>query len=277
MTNRLELSWNLDGFVDEQRYYCSETAIDVNNLPAPKAVLANDARSYVDAAIDVGKTYYVAVGSVKNGVEKISDVVAVNAGGDPHWSNVVSLLRFESGFADDKGKIWTAIGSPTISNGELILNGSSGLTTSAAGFDFGTDDFTIEAFLRQTEPTSKWREIFMANEGYGINTMLYDKKLVIARENVAIDYVSTVLAPQDTLIHLAWSRVAGVVKGFINGTQVFSGSYTPNFSSTALHSLGINNYGGNVNGLIGAIESFRVTKGVGRYTANFTPEPFKNY
>ena len=37
MTNRLELNWELDGVVDEQRYYCSETPIDPLNLPVPKA------------------------------------------------------------------------------------------------------------------------------------------------------------------------------------------------------------------------------------------------
>ncbi|RLL31774.1 hypothetical protein D9K80_14640, partial [Acinetobacter cumulans] len=37
-TNRLELNWKLDGFVDEQRYYCSETAIDPLNLPPHKAI-----------------------------------------------------------------------------------------------------------------------------------------------------------------------------------------------------------------------------------------------
>ena len=72
--NRLELNWKLDGFVDEQRYYCSETQIDPENLPAPKAVLVNDVRSYVDAAIEIDKTYYVCVGSVKNGVEKLSEI-----------------------------------------------------------------------------------------------------------------------------------------------------------------------------------------------------------
>ena len=54
-------NWDLDGFVDEQRYYCSETPIDPENLPLPKAVLAGDVRTYVDTAIEVGKTYYVAV------------------------------------------------------------------------------------------------------------------------------------------------------------------------------------------------------------------------
>lgn len=78
-TNRLELNWNLDGFVDEQRYYCSEMPIDPENLPLPKAVFAGDARTYVDTAVEVGKTYFVRVSTVRNGVEKLSDQVSVIA------------------------------------------------------------------------------------------------------------------------------------------------------------------------------------------------------
>lgn len=77
MTNRLELNWKLDGFVDEQHYYCSETLIDPENPPTPKAVLAGDVRTYTDTAIDAGKTYYVAVSSVKNLVEKISAQIEI--------------------------------------------------------------------------------------------------------------------------------------------------------------------------------------------------------
>ncbi len=72
MTNRLELNWKVDGFVDEQRYYCSETPIDPLALPVPKAVLAGDALTYIDANIEAGRTYYVAVGSVRNDIEKLS-------------------------------------------------------------------------------------------------------------------------------------------------------------------------------------------------------------
>jgi hypothetical protein len=81
MTNRLELNWKLDGFVDEQRYYCSETPIDIANLPVPKAVLAGDARTYTDAAIELDKTYSIAFGAVKNGVEKLSIVVSISTAG----------------------------------------------------------------------------------------------------------------------------------------------------------------------------------------------------
>lgn len=78
MTNRLELNWKLDGFVDEQRYYCSETPIDVNDLPTAKAILSADVRTYLDTTIETGKKYYVRIGSVKNGVEKISAESTVN-------------------------------------------------------------------------------------------------------------------------------------------------------------------------------------------------------
>lgn len=74
MTNRLELNWKLDGFVDEQRYYCSESPIDPESLPIPKAILTADMRTYIDTAVESGKTYYVAVGSVKNSVEKLSEI-----------------------------------------------------------------------------------------------------------------------------------------------------------------------------------------------------------
>ncbi|MCU4310428.1 discoidin domain-containing protein [Acinetobacter radioresistens] len=77
MTNRLELNWELDGFVDEQRYYCSETPIDTANLPVPKAVLASDVRIHTDVTVELGKMYHVCISSVKNNVEKFSNQVSI--------------------------------------------------------------------------------------------------------------------------------------------------------------------------------------------------------
>ena len=73
MTNRLELNWSLDGFVDEQRYYCSETPIDIENLPVPKAIFAGDVRTHIDSDCVAGKKYYLRIGAVKNNLEKMSD------------------------------------------------------------------------------------------------------------------------------------------------------------------------------------------------------------
>ena len=275
MTNRLELNWKLNGFVDEQRYYCSETPIDLENLPPPSAVLMGDVRTHVDTNIEAGKTYYVCVSSVKNDVEKLSDEKVVRAGGDEYWSNVVSLLRFENGIVDDTGRIWNTVGSPVVQNGVIALNGSSGLTTNSAGFDFGTGDFTIEAFISQSSPNAQWREIFMADSGYGINMMLYNRKLTIAREGVANDYISSSEILQGVSKHIAVSRNSGVVRGFVDGIKTFEGAYTHSFSSSALHSLGSRSNG--VNGFVGSIDQFRVTKGVGRYISNFIPKDFINF
>lgn len=80
MTDRLEINWKLDGFVDEQRYYCSETPIDVNNLPEPKATIFNNLKSYTDYDVILGKHYYIRLGALKNGVQKISEQVSVKVG-----------------------------------------------------------------------------------------------------------------------------------------------------------------------------------------------------
>ena len=62
--NALEIEWDFEN-VTKHNYYCSETPIDPENLPVPKAVLAGEARSYIDTHVEVGKTYYVRVGSQK--------------------------------------------------------------------------------------------------------------------------------------------------------------------------------------------------------------------
>ena len=77
MTNRLELNWKVDGFVDEQRYYCSETPIDASSLPEPKVVLLGDARTYTDSSIELEKIYHVRIGSVKNNIEKLSSEIVI--------------------------------------------------------------------------------------------------------------------------------------------------------------------------------------------------------
>lgn len=80
MTNRLELNWKLDGFVDEQRYYCSKTPIDVNNLPTPKAILDSTFRSYVDTDVLENHKYYIRISSIRSGFEKISNEVEISTG-----------------------------------------------------------------------------------------------------------------------------------------------------------------------------------------------------
>jgi len=129
MTNRLELHWKLDGFVDEQRYYCSETPIDINNLPDPKIVFAGDVYAYIDTAIDAEKTYYLRIGSLKNGIEKISDEVSVSTG----VQQLYRYVRLEI-TANNGGAFFTAVQEVELSSvfgGVDITNPSMGVTSSS--------------------------------------------------------------------------------------------------------------------------------------------------
>ncbi|RKG31503.1 hypothetical protein D7V32_08545, partial [Acinetobacter tianfuensis] len=118
MTNRLEWEWKLDGFVDEQRYYCSEFPIDPENLPSPKAVLSGDARTHTDTDIEVGKTYYGRFSSVKNGTEKLSDEKAVTT------EKLLVFMPLTAGIEDfgSLGLNWSKQGSITHSSDGAYFN-----------------------------------------------------------------------------------------------------------------------------------------------------------
>ena len=143
MTNRLELNWELDGVVDEQRYYCSEAPIDPNNLLVAKAILAGDVRTYVDTDIDVGKTYYARIGSVKNGVEKVSSQVIADT---VDYNKYTAYFRLDD-FLDKKGGAnLTPIGNTLIIEGTAYFDGSGDWLQrpDTISTTFGTGNLTVE-------------------------------------------------------------------------------------------------------------------------------------
>lgn len=152
MTNRLELNWKLDGFVDEQRYYCSETPINQLNLPLPKAVLAGDVRAYIDSAIETGKTYYICVGSVKNGVEKVSTERAIKA---DKVLNFITM-RFDLVDSGSSPAIWSKVGDVAFSeiNGATFTSVNQYVYQDTKFINFNLN-FKISFTIRRTsQPTS---------------------------------------------------------------------------------------------------------------------------
>ena len=124
-SNRLELNWSLDSFVDEQRYYCSETPIDPENLPVPKAVLAGDVRAYVDTDIEAGKTYYIGIGSVKNSVEKLSEIKEISTGGYRYYRIYITENNSEPYTAIQEIEMATVLDGGDITLPAMATNQSS--------------------------------------------------------------------------------------------------------------------------------------------------------
>lgn len=138
MTNRLELNWKVDGFIDEQRYYCSETPIDPENLPTPTAVLPGDVFTYTDNSnLDMGKKYHVRVSSVKNSVEKISNEKVILFGEAWTPNNLTN-----------KAKLWLSPENVITDNSNRI---SQAIDLSGSGYDFTQSANSFKPLL-QNDP-----------------------------------------------------------------------------------------------------------------------------
>lgn len=210
---------------------------------------------------------------------------AAPSDGDVHFSAVSLLLHMDGAdggimFTDSSSgpKAVTAVGQAKISTAQSKWGGASGYFnggTSAVktpyhdAFSFGAGDFTVEAWVWQGAPITQWREIFMINAKDGLNVMLFDGQLAVGRELTNIDLMAPTAISQNAWHHIAVARSAGVCRGFVDGAQVFSGAYAFDFSQVGVVSVGGKSDGSNA--LSGYIDDLRITKGVARYTANFTP------
>ena len=210
---------------------------------------------------------------------------AAGRNSDPYWANVVALLHFDGAdgsttFTDQTGKLWSAEGGAKISADAYAFGGASLYlpagaqikTTGSSDFAFGLGDFTIEGWFDPRKAGSGNGDgIFFSN---GINAS--DGITLALNNNYGLELRTSLsnrfYVPGTTHIasagiaFLSISRVGSTVYVGVNG-QVASYSY--DFGNTAFApEIVIGQSGASY---IGYIDDFRITKGVARYTANFTP------
>lgn len=136
------------------------------------------------------------------------------------------------------------------------------------GFAFGTGDFTIEWFQYQSTSTS-FSRLFWYGTGPSYGVSLEGSFYFWGPNAQNVGSAGTILS---TWVHFAVVRISGVVKVYRNGTSIGSINNVSNFSDTS-STFYIGSKAGT--GLqseqfIGSITNFRVCKGVGVYTGNFT-------
>lgn len=292
----LVINWKLDGDADEQRYYCSETPFTAETKPAPKAVLDGGVRTCTDTAIEVGKTYYVAVGAVKNGIEKLSEIKPFDALIDD-----VDLLifadspTFPSTNIVDSSKFSRAItkqGNISIINtidklyddGWIYFDGVND-NLSASISQLGTSDFTFECFIVQDLVNSKsYGRLMQIGKNNALGSILLYRQdvsnpatLTVALGNGSDYYyavVGTKTLQNSIPNHICLMRKSGIFYLFINGDldgsnnshQTFSISNNPIF-------IGSNTDG--IEEFSGYFSSIRLTKFARYNTSGFTPPQFK--
>lgn len=228
---------------------------------------------------------------------------------DPHFSSVVLLLHMNgtngsTSFVDSSGstKTVTAYNGAAISTAQSKFNGSSGLFDGAntyllvddsSDWYLGTGAFTIEAFIRLTAQattatiaaqrgtdTSNHAWSFTASTASGGQLQF---RYTSSGSSVAVRAPAWVPA-LNTWYHVCACRTAGTLRLFVDGLSIDSSANTVNiFDSPRPLMIGAGNNSTSVispqNYLNGHIAELRITKGVGRYTGNFTvpTQPFPNF
>lgn len=281
--SNINLTWDVDGVPESFNVYRSTSPISIDNMPPPIATEVSD-NTYVDEAIVEGVTYFYRVASLKGETYKVSAEISVSAeAGDEYFESVNFLI-----FADGTSIVDSSDNSKTVSNTSVTLvdssviapkyddksmyfNGSAYLTV--AHDALGTSDFTLEAFVRISSGTS-WSPIF---ESTGISLMKRTEtamtRLLLSVNSVNIFVSDTVYITNNTWQHVCVMRKSGQFYLYVDG--VSSGKNTAQntfaLAGTAFKIM---------SGLVGYMNSIRLTKGVARYdTSGFTQpgEKFKAF
>ena len=161
-------------------------------------------------------------------------------------------------------------------SGSVKFNGSTDYLTIPANtaFNFGTGNFTIEAWIYTT--SSATQRIISYATG---SSLPYEFLLVNSGSNVYLDFYDGTTdnssgsnyVTQNAWVHVAVTRSGTTVYLFINGVVV--GTYTGNSKNlTSTGALYIGTYKPSpTNYFSGYIDDLRITSGIARYTATFTP------
>jgi hypothetical protein len=210
---------------------------------------------------------------------------------DPNFASVSLLLPLNgtnggTTFTDASSNALTVTGSGNAQTStaqsqwggsSLLLDGTTDYLTTASDADlaFGTGAFTIEMWVRPATPVNSFgRLVQCGNFGTGgdwqlVHAFIDDPMtLWFDLESAATRLASSITMPFNTWGHVAITRDGTTFRLFVNGVLGASASATHDLTKQVVtvgaSADGSNAWAGNMNDL-------RVTKGVARYTSDFTP------
>lgn len=228
-------------------------------------------------------------------------------GSDPFFANVSLLLHFEGTdgstvFTDSSGspKALTARDNAQIDTAQFKFGAASGLfdgsgdaVTAAdnAGWDFGSGAFTVECFVRfNALPSSGNAQVILSQWsnttaqaawflGLVNNAGTYQLNFAYTTNGTTqVNSARNVTVATGVWYHIAVSRSGNTMRYFVDGVQAGADINVTGvtiFNSTSLLTVGAqtNNpatptFNFSVNG---HLDELRITKGIARYTADFTP------
>jgi hypothetical protein len=213
---------------------------------------------------------------------------------DPYFSSVSLLLNGDT-LADlsSSPKTVTAYGNTQISTankkygtGSIYFDGTGDHLTIPynSNFDFGTGDFTVEAWINFSNLLVTYPVVFGLGRGangggpYSAwSIRVVNNAFEFYRYDGTTEYhYNTGYTPlANQWYHVAVVKTSGTLKIFVDGTSYYSNTVSTSFSSinTDPIYIGYQYYGASPYDTYfpGYIDDLRITKGIARYTSNFTP------
>ena len=194
-------------------------------------------------------------------------------------TNTKFLLNPETSISDlsQKSEI-TCFGDAATSTTQVKFAGTKSIYGDGSG-DYvsmpidpiGTDDFTVEAWIYPTNLGSYATPISGATIGgakgtvFGVDSWFVGNNISFQNFTSAANKIVV-----DQWQHIAITRQGTSLKLFYNGTQFDSGTNSTDLNQTT-YVLFARYTDGSYLDYAGYIQDFRITKGLARYTANFTP------
>lgn len=220
---------------------------------------------------------------------------------DPYWANVVLLLHFDGNLTDSaKGKSVTntntqASGAAAkFGSGSRYFPGTTANNLLYAGngdFNFGTGNFTVEGWFYKLDAptvTNNDRAMFSGQWGSWSPTTWwvggYANNGAVRGGVMGGFYGAGGLTESNLMlnqwVHYAWVREGTQLRMYRNGVNIASTSIGATTALGNNNGLFIGRVADNVSfpGFYGYMDEIRVSKGIARYSANFTPptEAFPN-
>jgi hypothetical protein len=206
---------------------------------------------------------------------------------DPDFSSVSLLLHMDGSngsttFTDSSSNALTvtAYGNAAISTAQSQFGGASGLfdgngdylTTTSTATPSGTQAFTIEGWFRISSlPASGVKSITHWLNTNGINLEIDSTgKIGLFIHQAALFVNSSTAITAATWNHIALTRSGNTFTVYLNGSSVSTLTSSVSFNAATLY-IGRDSTATPGRDFNGYIDEYRVTKGVARYTANFTP------
>ena len=197
---------------------------------------------------------------------------------DPYFSYVKALLHMDGSnggttFTDQKGHTFTPTTATTSTTQAKFgtascYNNSGKLDASSSDFVLGAGDFCVECWAYSASPNNGG--FFNTNDGLlGIACGVNVTTLYLSMYANGTFYNSTTPFGAGAWHHIAYVRSSGVATLYYDGNSVVSNADSRTLEQSTLrlgYFYAYPTYSWN-----GYIDDFRLTVGVPRYTANFTP------